>query len=327
VIIGIDFIPTFEGCWYIESNLNFGMSNTRSALYEKDPFIQNLIRFTVEHGYSHLIFLNNTSSYMNRIMAEQLEEEASIKKIKLTIVEDAYLPDAKYLQSFGVPKLGSNNTLVIRTKFYRTSLDYLLQNKRASIKALNAYKQEFNEPYLLIPSTFEVPVIENIRHDEPFPNLVFKFPEQDEGKGLIFLKALSSEHALMILKESLKQNNRKGIINRLYSIIEDKRAIFQTYISSSLLEGRRLYKVRSHVLITPVGIQFLSAHRVISRFSVPESLPFGVVHDSRPYLINLSSSSSYKICPSEEEQNIEKSTLSVANGFSWAIKYGFKTVP
>ncbi|MEM3035881.1 MAG: hypothetical protein QXS18_03650 [Thermoplasmata archaeon] len=325
LIVGIDLLPSSEGFYFIESNLNFGMSIKRSALYEKDPFVQNLIKFTIEHGFKHLIFMNNTSSYMNNIMAKQLEEEASKKKIKLTIVEDAYLPKRKYFQSFGIPKINSNNTLVVRTKFYRTSFDYLLQNKRASIRALNLYKQKFEDPYLLIPLTSDVPIIENINYDMPFPNLVFKFPERDEGKGLIFLKAISSKHARTILEKNINQKNNKGFINRLYSFIEDRNGIFQSYIPSLMLDGRKLYKIRSHILITPVGFQFLSAHRVISRFSVPEELPFGIVRDPRPYLINLASSSAYDICPPEENQKIEKATLSVAKGLAWAINYGFLT--
>ncbi|MGB9730308.1 MAG: hypothetical protein ACPL1B_10670 [Thermoprotei archaeon] len=327
LIVGIDLIPSSKGIYFIESNLNFGMSNKRSALYEKDPFVQNLIRFTIEHGYKHLIFMNNTSSYMNKTMAQQLEEEASEKKIKLTIVEDAYLPKGKYFQSYEIPEINSNDTLIVRTKFYRTSFDHLLQNKRANIRALNIYKQEFEDPYLLIPSTSNTPVIENVNYDMPFPNLVFKLPERDEGKGLIFLKAISSEHALKSLEETISQKNNKGFINHLYSLIEDRNGIFQSYISSHMLDGRKLYKVRSHVLITPVGLKFLSAHRVISRYSVPDNLPFGVVKDPRPYLINLASSSAYDICPSDENQKIEKATLSVAKGLAWAINYGFQTTP
>ncbi|MBE0426204.1 MAG: hypothetical protein IBX72_06120 [Nitrospirae bacterium] len=325
VILGIDLIPTPDGCWYIESNLNFGMSNTRSALYDRDPFVQNLVKFTVEQGYNNLVFINNTSSYMNKIMAEQLEEEALANKIKLTIVEDAYLPDAKYPQNFGVPAIDSDNTLVVRTKFYRTSLDYLLQNKRACSRALEIYKRHFPDEELLLPATATEPVMSDFHHDGPFPNLVYKLPERDEGKGLIFLKAASPEHAYAIIAKANSLNSKGRFIDRLYSLIEDRKGIFQSFVEGPLLEDRRLYKVRAHVVITPVGAEFLSSHRVISKYPVPEYLPAGIVQDKRPYLVNLASSSVYDISPPEEEQLIKRSALAVAKGLAWAVTYGFQT--
>ena len=92
-----------------------------------------------------------------------------------------------------------------------------------------------------------------------------------------------------------------------------------------MLSGRKLYKIRAHVLITPVGLQFLEAYRVISRFSVPDKLPFGIVGDPGPYLVNLSSSSNYEIVPPEEEQSVKEAAIAAAKGLSWAVDYGFQT--
>lgn len=326
VILGIDLISSPEGCWYIESNLNFGMSNIRSALYDNDPFVQNLFRFTAEKGFSSLMFVNNTYANMNSIMASQLEKEALRYKVDLRIVEDAYLPHSQYQQSFGIPSLKSHNTLVVRTKFYRTSLDYLLQNKLASCRALKLYQQNFKEPALLLPQTGAAPLISSIALDEPFPNVVLKNPGHDEGKGILFLKATSAEHAAAILRESRKSYRRKDFINRIYSSIEHQTPLFQSYIRSHLLNGRRLYKVRAHILLTPPGIYFLSAHRVISQYSVPDHLPLGVVRDSRPYLVNLASSSAYEVLPPEEESAVQSAAMAIARGFSWATSYGFNTV-
>jgi hypothetical protein len=324
VVIGIDLLPTPEGYWYVESNLNFGMSYTRTALYDSDPFVANLIEFASEQGYRHLMIVNNTSSYVNRVMAKQFEEMAKARKIKLTIVEDAYLPKSDYIQSFSIPSLAEDGTLVVRTKFYRTSLDYLFQNKRASCRAIEMYKQCSSDPELLLPITSAEPQLDKVDKDDPFPNLVYKLPEKDEGKGLIFLKAESPDHAQRLLSEAIRMNHARGLTDRLYSLIEDRKGIFQSYVRSLLLKGRRLYKIRAHVLLSPIGVKFLSAHSVISGFTVPEHLPFGVVKDPRPYLVNLSSSSEYAILSSEEESAVVKSALSVAKGLSWAAAYGFQ---
>lgn len=323
VILGIDFIPSQEGCWFIESNLNFGMSTTRSSLYDTDPFVQNLLRFTTEKGYGNLMFVNNTHANMNRSMAAQLEKEARRNNVQLSIVEDAYIPDAQYGQSFGIPSLKTEDTLVVRTKFYRTSLDYLLQNKLASSRALRIYQQNAPEPALLLPRTEASPIISRHSLDEPFPNMVMKYPGHDEGKGILFLKASSAEHAAEILMESEESYRRKGFINRIYSAVENQKPLFQPYIRSHLLEGRKLYKVRAHILLAPTGIRFLSAHRVTALHSVPNHLPLGILHDSRPYLVNLASSSAYEILPPDEEAAVHHAAIAVARGLSWALSYGF----
>jgi len=325
VALGIDLIPTPEGCWYIESNLNFGMSSTRTALYDRDPFVTNLVDFTAEQGYCHLMIVYNKSSHMDKVMAEQYKEEAQARNIQLSIVEDAFLPKSGYTQSFCVPSVVSEHTLVVRTKGYHTSLDYLFDNKNAAQRALEMYKKNSSDPSLMLPTSGPEPVPGNIDENDPFPNLVYKFPESDAGKGVIFLKATSPDHAHMILKEAVRLNRQPRFIDRLNFLIKDQNGIFQSYVRAPLLTGRVLYKVRAHVLLTPLGTRFLSAHRVVSRFMVPEHLPSGIVYDPKPYLVNLSSSSAYEIVPPKEESSVIMASLAVAKGLSWAATYGFQT--
>lgn len=328
VVLGLDLLPSGAGFWYIESNLDFGMSRTRSALYDRDPIVKNLVEFAAENGFRNLIILYNTSSYMNEGMARQYEEEALARKLRLTIVEDAYLPSRSgYLQSYGVPSFDSHDTLVARTKYYHTSLDYLFQHKHASIRALTVYKQRTSDPALLVPRISAEPVLGDVGPEDPFPDLVFKLPERDEGKGVIFLKAGSQGHATTILQDAVRRNRPRGFVDRLYSRMEDRNGLCQQYIQSPLLTGRMLYKIRAHVLISPIGVKFLSAHRVIGRHAVPEYLPLGVVRDPRPYLVNLSTSSHYELIPPDEEPAVVAAALAVARGLAWAATYGFEDSP
>ena len=321
VVVGIDLLPTPDGYYFIESNLNFGMSSTRSALYDRDPFVTDLVDFAADMQYQHLMFLSNTSSYVNNVMAEQLSQAASSRNIKLSIVEDGYLPKSKHMQSFGIPTLSEDRTLVVRTRFYRTSLDHLFQNKRANNMALRQYRQYSSDPDVLVPDT----EIGSADERDPFPNIVYKMPERDEGKGIAFLKAQSSAHAQELLND-YRRNGAARFMDRLYSIVEDSRGIYQAYVKPLMLDGRFVYKIRSHVLITPIGMRFLSAHRVISGFAVPATLPFGIVQDPKPYLVNLASSSKYELLPAEEEEQVIKSSLAIARGLSWAASYGFQSM-
>jgi hypothetical protein len=324
VVLGIDLISTPEGFWYAESNLNCGLAPERTALYNRDPFVSNLLDFVKEQGYRHLVVMASNFQYVDKLMAKQYEEGTVARKIKLNIVEDAYLPKLHYTQSFGIPSMYNDSMLVVRIKFYHTNLDYLFNHKWTSIQALEAYKKHSSDPALLLPATGLEPVLGDIDPHDPFPNLVYKLPDLDQGKGVIFLKANSPEHARTILMEAIRLNRRREPWNRY--LIKKQKGLFQSYIRSQLLPGRRLYIIRAHVFITPIGIKFLSAHRVVSERAVPEYLPLGVVQNPLPYIVNYSVGSKYEIVSPEEEPAVEAAALAVARGLAWAATYGFQTI-
>ena len=117
-------------------------------------------------------------------------------------------------------------------------------------------------------------------------------------------------------------------LNELAShLSEDHGGFFQPYIVGSMLEGRRLYYVRAHVLLTPVGAQYLSAHRIVSGTPVPRELSDGIVQDLAPYFWKFVTGARFALLPPEEESGVVKATLGVARGLSEAAMYGFQTRP
>jgi hypothetical protein len=179
---------------------------------------------------------------------------------------------------------------------------------------------------LLLPPVGHEPILGNGSIDEPFPNLVYKFPERDSGSGVIFFKATSPAHARSLRAEAGRLFSPKNLGGRLFALQEDHNGLYQPYILPLLLDGRRLYIVRSHILFTPNGMQFLSAHRVASGSAIPENLPIGVVKDPRPYLVNYSLGAKYELVPPAEEEGVKAATFVVAKGLFWAATYGFQTM-
>jgi hypothetical protein len=329
VMVGIDLLPDQEGWWCIETNLNSALRLERTAIYDRDPLVANLLEFVKTRGYRHLMVMTGNGMYVDGLMAKQYEEGAAAHKIRLTLLENANLPQKTYRQSYGVPRLDKDGTLVMRIKMYRTSLDFLFQHKRASRQALEMYKHRSADPDLrLVPTGLE-PILNNPAADDPLPNLVYKFPERDRGTGLIFLKARSDEHASTLVREAISANSPKSFVGRLKERMpqwmDDQTGIFQPYMRPVMLPGCRLYIVRAHVLLTPIGNHFLSAHRVVCGSSVPDFLPFGLVRDPRPYLVNYSRGARYEVVPAEEEPAVIRAAMAVANGLSWAAAYGFQT--
>jgi hypothetical protein len=325
VMLGLDLLPSADGWWFLESNLDSALREERSALYHRDPLVANLLEFIRAKGYQHLIVMTNSTAPVNKQMASQYEEDAAAQKIRLTVLEDTFLQRGTYRQRYGVQAVPEEGTLVVRKNYYPISLDHLFHDKLASRRALVLSKQCSAEPTLRLPPTGLQPTLDGIDPDDPFPNLVYKDPEGACGKDVRFLKALSTEHAHALIREAQGLCAPEAPLARLKKRIRPRPGIFQPFVRSTMLPGRHLYIVRAHVLLTPIGTHFLSAHRVVSRSPVPEHLSPGLVQDPMPYLVNYSAGSKYELVPPEEEPAVVTAALAVAEGLSWAAAYSFQT--
>jgi hypothetical protein len=62
---------------------------------------------------------------------------------------------------------------------------------------------------------------------------------------------------------------------------------------------------------------------MISKFSPPGSLPFGLVKEYQPFLVNSKSTCRLEVVPAEQMESLKRSTLAVARGLAWAAAFGF----
>jgi hypothetical protein len=331
-ILGVDLLPTADGFWYLESNLNPAMRPARTALYEKeDPFVVNLCRFAQEGGYRRLVVVLQSKEPLDRVMAGRYEKESAARKIQLTLLEDAYRRPSRYEQTLRMPESLEPDTLVVRLRLFRTNLDTVFHSKKGGHRALGIYQQRSGDRDVGLPPTSDEPLAGRYDATQPFPNVVYKM-ERDMGTGIAFLKASSLEHARELVIREIERRQPTGLSARLYAraynLGEDPRGVFQPYIVGPMLEGRRLYFVRAHVLLTPVGAQYLSAHRTVSTTPVPLELPDGIVRDRKPYYWGYAAGNArYALLPPEEEPGVVKAVLGVARGLSAAAEYGFETRP
>lgn len=331
VVVGIDFIVNDEGVWFVESNLNAGLMEERSHLYETDPFVTNLVRFAQQNGYTSLIFLACNDYPVDSIMAARIEQTALASGLRATILEDRNAPKGRLSQTFLVPPIDGERTLVVRSKLFHTALDSLFHNKTQTLHALESYQRVSPDRDVRLPPTGAHSFPDTLPMDGPFPNLVCKFPERDQGQGVMFLKVPSLAQARAILADP-HEMNLHSVANvwtklRYRLKLEDQTEIFQAYVPSFLLEGRRLSIARAHVLATPIGMTFLSAHRVVSNIPVPESLAEGIVENSRPYIVNYSLDSDHGSIPPDEELRVRKAALSVVRALCYSVESHFQTSP
>src|SRR5262249_26480709 len=160
---------------------------------------------------------------------------------------------------------------------------------------------------------------------------VYKMPDRDRGTGIVFLKTSSLDSARELVTREADRTQPARFSERLGErvsrMFDDQHGVFQPYIVGSMLEGRRLYYVRAHVLLTAVGPQYLSAHRIVGPTAVPSELSDGIVEDRSPYFWKFVTGATFERLPPDEESRAEKAALGVARGLSAAVTYGFQTGP
>jgi hypothetical protein len=328
VVVGIDFIVNEDGVWFVESNLNVGLMEDRSRLYETDPFVANLVNFARMSGYTSILFLACNDVPVDDIMARRIEREAATAGIRATVLEDRYTPQQRLSQTFLVPSV-EPRTLIVRSKMFHTALDAIFHHKVLSLRALESYARDLDDSELRLPPTGVDSIPQTLPMEGPFPNLVCKFPERDQGQGVVFMKVPSLAKAKAILADE-RAMNRHSVANvwtklRYRLKLEDQTSVFQTYIHSPLVDGRRLAIARAQVLATPVGVEFLSAHRIVSNLRVPDSLPEGLVQDATPFIVNYSLDSRHATIPREEEFRVRKAAVAVVRALCRAVESRFQT--
>ena len=324
IAAGIDFLPTDDGLRFVECNINFAQRAERSSLYESDPYVENLLDFAVEKGYRRLSIVDSGANGIDPATAQRFEKGAQARDLALTLVDRENVPDSKYPCRYGMPPIDTPDTLQVRTRSYPIALDYVADMKRASVRVLERYLENARDAALLLPQSGAEPVLGHVAPDEPFPNVVYKLPEIDQARGVYFLKAESPEHARRILGDAIRSAAGGSLLARLERLAGGRDGIYQAYYKSRMRHDRRLYIVRAHVLITPVGVRLLSAHRVISGRTVPDTLPTGVIADPSPFLVNYSAGSWYEIVPDDEAGSVARAAEAAGRGLAWAFEYGFK---
>jgi len=327
-LIGLDFIIARGACWFIENNVGATMAFERSAMYKRDPLITNMIDYARKNGYRKLMILATGVHHgMNPLMNRHFEFSAEEMDLSVTLVESPYYLGTDHARHDGIPEMDTNYAMVVRFAGARTTLDYILADKEVSTRILSGYIEQSSSSDFRIPSPSLEPVVDPQEMNNPFPTYVYKIPYEDRGEGILFIKARSVDHADDLLTQAHKDDFPDGFFGDHIAYLKERPTSIQRYIPSNLIDGKYMYKIRSHVLLSPSGNQFLSAHRVIAFHTLSENLPEGLVKNPGLYNVNIYKGARYSLMSAEEEAMVQKATLAVAEGFSRAIETMFQTTP
>jgi hypothetical protein len=200
----------------------------------------------------------------------------------------------------------------VRLCSYRVGPDLFLSNKEAFARVLGQELRRSGDNRVKVLPLTPDPGEVSLPDDPGSPNLVYKYPLDNQGKGVFFLRARDSSHARTLAQEVDRATGEKG-------------GLFQPWVSSNLLPNRLIYEHRTVVLVTPIGIQYLGARRRETVTPLPPKVPEGVVEDRKPLIITgFFGNASVPVDPSEEAL-LEGASVALGEAIARVISRGFIT--
>ncbi len=303
VVLGLDLIPGTEGFWFCEINLNCGFGMERTSLYDStDPFVQNLFHYADREGFRNVcIYGNNYPNRLDEIVIRRFVSEGRLHGIDVRIVDDIYFDDQRK-HSFEVKLPETDNTLIVRFKYFHTNFDFFITHKDLTFHLLKKYEPILK--HVRIPRTFSRP--ETFQNDAstPFPNVVVKQADKDGASRVYLYKASTKD--LLLQRISAKKN-----------------LIFQEFVHGDLNPGDYMRIVRSHILLTPDCAKYLNAHYIISKSPIPAYLPEGPVQNPKPFVVNYSLPVALVPVEEKDEADIRKASLEIGSALSQFIHGSF----
>ena len=128
------------------------------------------------------------------------------------------------------------------------------------------------------------------------------------------MKARDTSHALTLAREI---DRRTG----------EPPGLFQPFTCSRLLEGRRIFDVRTEIFLSPLGTWYLVAFRREGSRPLPEDLPEGVFPTTGVFTSNLSTGGVMSAVREDEERELRDAALAVGDALRTVLERTFQTRP
>lgn len=322
-LLGLDLVPTPSGVVCYEANLNTGLHQiTREGYWEEDPIPLGLRRFAQDRGFHRVFWMANTQTPMEPWFYSQLWNGLTPHGVGLTVLEDPRNPPRRDIpQGLPVPARSHfppadppSDSLVVRVRNYRIGPDRLLGEKDYFVQTVGRELGKLEgQPARVLPLSRD-PGPVALPPDPGLPNLVYKIPDRDQGRGVFFLRARDPDHARALAQE-------------LDRSLGGTKGLFQPWVSSDLLQGRRIFDYRTIVLVSPVGNLYLGARRRETVTPLPDVLPEGIVDDRRPFInTGYWGNITVPMDPTDDPK-LRDASLAVAEGVSRVLERGFRTRP
>jgi hypothetical protein len=292
-------------------------------MVDQDVYSDNVAAYAAKHGYRRLILLNNEAAGIHPTLIDDYHRSSKLSGISIELHDGMSCPRNLLSRRSGFPSINSKDTLALRLKKFGTATDQIISNKDTCLRALRLFQSQHKDDRFLVPPTIDSRQPKALPDNGNAPNLVYKLPDIDAGSGVFFLRAKSVSDARAIVEREVRKPKLTDPSNYLLRRFSHGVGEYQPFIRSHLTSDRRLFKIRTNALIAPAGGAFLSAGRIIGASVIPDDVPYGLIEQSRAFLVNAAfGGSEVPILPSEEQPAIQ-ATLGVTNALRWVLNRGF----
>jgi hypothetical protein len=320
-LIGIDLIPAPNGIWCVEANLNTAFNDDRRKVLNPEPAVEVLVRSGQEFGASRVVWMDMDWAESPWWLIADLKEEAQAAGLGWEIREGVRILH-RSVRPPGVPKPKKRlmapvhpprDTLFLRRNTYNVGTDLFVADKgpftRGVIEALEARGEE----KVRVPEMSKDPGKVFSPPSQDLPNLVYKYPSLGKGSGVYFMRVATPDEALPIAR-SLDRNTG------------EPPGLFQPFICSRLLPGRRVYDIRAELLITPFGARHAFSIRREASRPLPSHVDPGLVEGAGVFTSNLATGGRFAPLDPREEEEVREAALALGDALIQALNATFETI-
>lgn len=313
MFLGVDLIKNNYGYHAVDFNLNAGLTRERRKLFNSDidPFLINLKKICLENGYEKVVcFAQHWSSdYINEF--KMLTNESRVKFVPASPSKH----ESEYVKKMPIiPQQTEQNTLYVVFHYQHTPIDYFITNQSCTSHWINQGIKSSRFDNCMFKPVDSFDHVNEIRLEDngEFPNLVIKlgggWGSQYVKVARIkvdqldaFCKTFSEQKLLSTFNRSLFTRFR-GWIGQHHKIL------FQKYVLPEINCDRHAQIIRTHLFIAPVNSRMLYCNKIVSNHKVPMNVPYGIINDDKPFIVNWYKGTYYKKIQGDEFSSVENAS-------------------
>jgi hypothetical protein len=297
-LVGFDMIVSERGVWCVEANLNTSFAAIRRDVLNPEPTIPVLMAEAVAMGARRIWWVEQNQAPAREWLMDELARATRAEGLEFEVFEDWRLargvrqvPGLPPTRRFGNMALDPpDHTLVLRRNALPLGPDRIITNKEPFIRGIAAMLEATGDTRVKVPVMTRRPDLSAATAEEGLPNVVYKYPDVGRGEGVYFFRATSEGHAVALARDL---DRRTG----------EPPGLFQPFVCSRLLPGRRIYDVRCEFFISPLGVRPVFALRREATKPLPEHLEPGIVVTPGVFTSNVSTGGRFApVDPSEEDE-------------------------
>jgi hypothetical protein len=322
--IGLDLIPTPKGIICLEGNLQVGIGEVedgRPELQPDNPTLRILCEAARTHKARRIYWLEGHRGPLPPWFMREFLQGTRAAGLRTEFFDHPRMRRRRGIPThLGNPKRAAwladepDDTLVIRRNEFPVGSDFVINDKDPFVRVLERVFREKGETRVRVLPQTRVPPEFPSADGPGLPNLVYKYPDSLQARGVFFLRAKDRDHALTLAREV---DARTG----------EAPGVFQRFVLPELRPGDRVCDVRSEIFISPLGTWFLGGFWRIAGEPVPMELPIGIAEAQGALASNLAVGGTLAAVEGEDLVRFGEASVAVGDALRAGLHKTFETGP